>query len=404
MRSFCHPLSVPRFEAFRALRYSPSFQLNDVSAPPYDVLSEPDRRVLCDRHPNNIAHIDMPVGGDAYQVAAKTLQNWIAAGVLVYDDVPSLTLYRMSFVDSIGKPRSTVGVIGALEVVDEGAGGVLPHERTTIKAKTDRLDLTRATDTNMSPVWGLSFANGLSAQLLATGDPRGSFTDSDGVTHSVERVTDPVRIAEISASISAHQVVIADGHHRYAVSRTFRDEVRQRTHRSDTDAELTLTYVNELVDDQLSVAAIHRLYHSIQAKKLRTALSASFDIEDAGVLSDTTLSQMNDRGVLCLLLADRTIAWLKPKPSAFTGVRELDSALLEHALATTPHAVGYQHGINEVCRELAAHNATAAILIRPVSVTEIRRTATEGLLMPPKSTFFTPKLRTGLVMRPLNTR
>ena len=250
---------MPRFEAFRALRYSPSFQLNDVSAPPYDVLSEPDRRVLCGRHPNNIAHIDMPVGGGAYQVAAKTLQNWIAAGVLVYDDVPSLTLYRMSFVDSLGKSRSTVGVIGALEVVDEGAGGVLPHERTTTKAKTDRLELTRATDTNMSPVWGLSLANGLSAKLLATGEPRGSFIDTDGVTHSVERVTDPVRIAEISASVSAHQVVIADGHHRYAVSRTFRDEVRQRTHRSDTDAELTLTYVNELVDDQLSVAAIHRL-------------------------------------------------------------------------------------------------------------------------------------------------
>ncbi|MEK7410754.1 MAG: DUF1015 domain-containing protein, partial [Actinomycetota bacterium] len=212
-----------------------------MSAPPYDVLSEPDRRVLCDRHPNNIAHIDVPVGGDAYQVAADTLRNWIAGGVLEYDDVPSLTLYRMSFVDSVGKPRSTVGVIGALEVVDEGAGGVLPHERTTTKAKTDRLELTRATDTNMSPVWGLSLANGLSAQLLAASEPRGSFVDTDGVTHSVERVSDPARIAEISASISAHQVVIADGHHRYAVSRTFRDEVRQRTHRSDTDAELTLT-------------------------------------------------------------------------------------------------------------------------------------------------------------------
>ena len=113
---------------------------------------------------------------------------------------------------------------------------------------------------------------------------------------------------------------------------------------------------------------------------------------------------MNERGALCLLLADRTIAWLKPKPSAFIGVRQLDSALLEDALATTPHTVHYQHGIDEVCRQLAVNNATAAILIRPVSVAEIRRTATEGLLMPPKSTFFTPKLRTGLVMRPLTTR
>jgi len=310
----------------------------------------------------------------------------------------------MSFVDSIGMQRSTVGVLGALEVVDEGAGGVLPHERTMPKAKTDRLELTRATDTNMSPVWGLSLATGLSSMLLASGEPCGSLTDSDGVVHSVERVTDPTRIAEISECISAHPVVIADGHHRYAISRSFRDEVRHRTHRNDTAAELTLTYVNELVEDQLSVAAIHRLYHNISSKDLRAALLASFDVEDAGVLSDTTLLQMNERGALCLLLADQTIAWLIPKPDAFTGVRQLDSALLEHALTNTPHIVGYQHGIAEVCHELALGNATAAVLIRPVSVAEIQRTASEGLLMPPKSTFFTPKLRTGLVMRPLNTR
>lgn len=394
---------MPRFEAFRALRFSPSLLLDDVTAPPYDVLSETDRLALCSRHPNNIAQIDMPVGDDAYRVAGDTLRRWISSGVLVYDDVPALTLYRMSFVDSIGLQRSTVGVIGALEVVDEGADGVLPHERTTPKAKTDRLELTRATDTNMSPVWGLSLANGLSNKLLAAGEPRGSFIDSDGVTHSVERVSDPQRIADIAACIAAQPVVIADGHHRYAISRTFRDEVRQRTHRSNTAAELTLTYINELVEDQLSVAAIHRLYDNISPSNLRTALSVSFDIADAGVLSDTTLLEMQDRGALCLLLADRTIAWLKPKPDAFIGVRRLDSALLEHALATTPHTVGYQHGIDEVCRELAENNATAAVLIRPVSVAEIRRTATEGLLMPPKSTFFTPKLRTGLVMRPLTT-
>lgn len=394
---------MPRFEAFHALRYSSSLNLGDVSAPPYDVLTETDRRTLCDRHPHNIAHIDLPTGVDAYRVAGDNLRHWVTSGVLVQDEVPSLTLYRMSFVDSIGTPRSTVGVMGALEVVDEGADGVLPHERTTPKAKTDRLELTHATDTNMSPVWGLSLATGLSAKLLVAGEPCGSLIDPDGVTHSVERVSDPTRIANISTCISAQPVVIADGHHRYAVSRTFRDEVRQRTHRSDTAAELTLTYINELVEDQLSVAAIHRLYSGISASNLRTALSAAFDIEDAGVLSNTTVLQMNERGALCLLLADQTIAWLKPKRDAFVGVRQLDSALLEHALATTSHTVGYQHGVNEVCRELAANNATAAVLIRPVSVAEIRRTATEGLLMPPKSTFFTPKLRTGLVMRTLNT-
>lgn len=394
---------MPRFEAFRALRYASSLPLDDVVAPPYDVISESDRVELCARHPNNIANIDMPIGTDAYEMAGDKLRRWISSGVLTIDDAPSLTLYRMSFIDSLGASRSTVGVLGALEVVDEGVGGVLPHERTTTKAKTDRLELTRATDTNMSPVWGLSLATGLSEKLQAQGEPCGSLIDSEGVMHSVERVCDPTRLAEISACIAAQPVVIADGHHRYAVSRTFRDEVRRDTHRSDTDAELTLAYINELVDDQLSVAAIHRLYSNISIGNLRATLAASFDIEDYKVLSDTTLRQMNELGALCLLQPDRTISWLRPKPLAFVGVRQLDSALLEHALSTTPHTVGYQHGIDEVVLELSENRATAAVLIRPVSVAEIRRTATEGLLMPPKSTFFSPKLRTGLVLRPLNT-
>ncbi|MFA5775630.1 MAG: DUF1015 domain-containing protein [Ilumatobacteraceae bacterium] len=394
---------MPRFEAFRALRYAPSLHLDDVAAPPYDVINESERVALCQRHPNNITQIDMPTGEHAYKDAAKSLRQWIAGGVLVLDDVPSLTLYRMQFVDSLGAKRSTVGVLGALEVVDLGAGGVLPHERTTKKATTDRLELTRATDTNMSPVWGLSLANGLSSKLFASGETCGSFTDAEGVVHSVERVTDPQWLDEITASIASSDIVIADGHHRYAVSRAYRDEVRQRTKRNDTAAELTLVYINELVDDQLSVAAIHRLYSHISFDNLHKALTRSFDIELAGALDGTTLRRMNEFGALCLLQADRTISWLKPRQEIFAGVRQLDSAMLEHALTATPHTVAYQHDIEEVCRQLQRAEATAAILIRPVSVAEIRRTATEGLLMPPKSTFFTPKLRTGLVLRPLNT-
>jgi ABC-type amino acid transport substrate-binding protein len=110
---------------------------------------------------------------------------------------------------------------------------------------------------------------------------------------------------------------------------------------------------------------------------------------------------MTDRGALCLVDRHGTGTWLHPRDGAFDGVRDLDSARLEHALAATPHEVSYQHGVAEVLRALASGQAEAGILIRPVSLAEIRRTANEGLLMPPKSTFFTPKLRTGLVLRPL---
>ena len=397
---------MPRFEPFQALRYGSTIDLNDVCSPPYDVLSDADRLALANKHQNNIVHIDMPLApsGNAYEHAASVLTQWIGNGVLVRDDVPSFTLYRMQFTDSTGKPRNVVGVIGALEVVDEGAGGVLPHERTTPKAKTDRLELTRATDANLSPVWGLSLANGLSKLLSEPGELVGSVTDDLGVIHSVERVADGARIAAISSAISAQPVVIADGHHRYAISRTYRDETRERTGSKSSGAELTMTYVNELIDEQLSVAAIHRLYEGISYKELAAALSPFFTITDADPVGPTTLSHMNNRSSLCLVAKTGRTHWLTPIAEKFAGVRNLDSAYLEHALSNVQHEVRYQHGVTEVQHELQSSNATAAILIRPVSVAEIQRTANEGLLMPPKSTFFTPKLRTGFVLREMKTR
>ena len=397
---------MPRFEPFQALRYRRNIELHDVCSPPYDVLSDADRLALATRHEDNIVHIDMPVSaaGNAYEHAASILNQWISDGVLVRDETPSFTLYRMRFTDSTGKPRNVVGVIGALEVVDEGAGGVLPHERTTPKAKTDRLELTRATDANLSPVWGLSLAEGLSALLTEPAELLGEITDDLGVVHSVERVTDTNRITQISAAITAHPVVIADGHHRYAISRTYRDETRERTNSKSTGAELTMTYINELIDEQLSVAAIHRLYEGITYKQLAAALSPFFTINDADSVGPTTLSQMNERGSLCFVAKTGRTHWLTPIAERFTGVRNLDSAYLEHALSSVQHEVRYQHGVTEVQHELQTSDATAAILIRPVSVAEIQRTANEGLLMPPKSTFFSPKLRTGFVLREMKTR
>lgn len=393
---------MPRFEPFPALRYAPSLPLGTVTAPPYDVLSEADLDALSAQHPQNIVHVDVPRERDGegrYRAAAERLQSWVHDGTMVYDPRPSFTVYRMSFTDEAGRQREISGVLGGLEVVDEGAGGVLPHERTTPKAKTDRLDLTRATETNLSPVWGLSLAGGLTELLAARGEPMGSFTDGDGVTHTVERVDDPVRVREISAMAGSADVVIADGHHRYAISRTYRDERRAATNSAPGPWDLTLTYVNELVAEQLSVAAIHRLYTDITHDELRQALSGSFELAPAGAVTPSTTLSMLERGALCLVDGTGTGTYLIPKASAFTGVRDLDSARLEHALANTAHTVTYQHGVNHVLTALGSGGAAAAILIRPVPVSEIRRTAHERLLMPPKSTFFTPKLKTGLVIR-----
>jgi len=374
--------------------------LSDVVAPPYDVLSESEVADYQRRSPHNIVHIDVPRGGaDRYARAAMTFRRWQADGVLAADPEPSFTIYRMRFTDASGSHREIAGVLGGLEIVDEESGGVLPHERTTPKASSDRLDLTRATAANLSPVWGLSLAAGLTSLLAEPGEVLGKVTD-DGVEHVVERLTDPGRIMAISAAVGADEVLIADGHHRYSVSRTYRNEVRAASGRTDTPAEETLAFMSELVADQLSVEAIHRLYSDVSIAELSAALSERFELTPTGQPTPETLAAMEAEGFLVLVSPNH--AWrLTPKPGAFAGIRQLDGAWLEAALGDTATKVTYQHGLDETLAEVAAGRADAAVLIRPVSVAEIERTARERLLMPPKSTFFTPKLKTGVVLRPL---
>lgn len=414
----CHSGGMPRFEPFIAVRYAADVDLDSVIAPPYDVLSRAQRADYAQRDPHNVVHVDIPLADHSeeagertedYAYAAALLRTWLAEGVLVADDTPTLTIYRMRFTDASGAARDIAGVLGALEVVDEAGGGVLPHERTTPKDSTDRLQLTRATNANLSPVWGLSLAP-LADLLSEPGEVLGS-VHVDGVEDVVERVGDPDRVAQICAAVSADDVLIADGHHRYSVARRYRDETRAMTGRHDTPAELTLAYVSELSPAQLSVAAIHRLIDGqVAPAALLASLQECFEITPVGeALTDEALLQAMDAGGRLVLVRadadsvkgthDISLHWLTPRPGAFDGVRALDGAWLEHALPGT--AFTYQHGVPEVRAAVAEGRASAGILIRPVSVPEIERTAREGLLMPPKSTFFTPKLRTGLVIRPL---
>ena len=395
---------MPRFEPFAALRYSTagSTDITALTSAPYDVFDEDQRANYAATDPHNIVLLDYPIDADGpsrYQLSADRLQDWHKNGHIVADHSATFSIYRMTFTDEAGTTRTTVGVIGALEVVDEGAGGVLPHERTTPKAKTDRLDLTIATHANLSPVWGLSLTSGLTAALSEPGEVVAQCTDEEGVHHILERVSDPERITTISRLVSANPVLIADGHHRYAISRTFRDQSRSAG--NPPGAELTMTYVAELVQEQLSVAAIHRLY-DIDNASLLSVLSAHYDTTDAGKVGPHTISEMDSRGSLCLVSPDGTGTFLTPRADTFAGVRDMDSARLEHALRNTDHSVNYQHGVAEVVAKVGSGVAASAILIRPVSLAEIRRTADTGELMPPKSTFFTPKLRTGMVMRDLN--
>ena len=323
---------MPTFAPFRAWRYAPDVPLDAVLAPPYDVLSPADVAALQGRDPRNIVWVDVPQGSSStrYAEAAALLSSWRSAGVLVEDPEPSYTIYRTRFVDATGAARDLAAVLGALDAGGVAAG-VLPHERTTPKASTDRLDLTRATEANLSPVWGLSLAAGLSALLVAPGEVLGSVV-VDGVEHVVERVTASDRVAAITAAVESESVLIADGHHRYAVAGAYAAEVG-----GAGGSTATLALVGELVEEQLSIAAIHRLYAGVPFSALTSALALGFSLVpfagDHPVIDTEVLAAMTDRGALVLVGPGGARWWLVPLAGAFDGVRSLDGAWLEAVLS-----------------------------------------------------------------------
>jgi uncharacterized protein (DUF1015 family) len=401
---------VPRFEPFQGLRYNlERVEPADVTAPPYDVIDIDERAALAARHPHNVVQIDLPLpsteGGDPYEAAARRLDSWKHDRVLVRDPEPSFYVYRMDHTDERGQHHHTTGVVGSLTLrppgeVAEGEQPILPHEHTTPKAKTDRLDLTRATRANLSAVWGLSPASGLS-DLLDTGHPPlAAWTDDDGTGHALWQLTDPARLAAITSSVSGAPVVIADGHHRYETALNYQRERRADDGPGPWDA--TMVYVVELAEHELTVQPIHRLVTGLPGGfDLVDALRPFFDVSPAGPVDPTIVDRMADQGVLALLTLRG--AWtLRPRDDALAGARDLDSSRLDVALAALPpHELTFQHGVDQVVAHVEKGDAQAAVLLRPATVAQIVDIAHGGERMPPKTTFFAPKPRTGIVFREL---
>ena len=398
---------MPRFAPFAGLRYAPGTDYDAVSSPPYDVIDAEQRAELAARSDANAVLFDLPDEADGpgrYDAAAKLLDDLQQRGVLVTDDAPSLYVYRMTYDDEHGRTRHTTGVMGALELSRPGEGDVLPHEHTTPKAKSDRLDLLRSTRHNLSPIWGLSLATGLTDLCRLETPSDASATDEDGVRHELWRVTDAERMTRITELVASTPVVIADGHHRYETSLAYRDE-RRAVDGIGGPWDLTLAFVVELTEDELGVRPINRLLHGepVGADLLDALTGSHFDVDETS--ADLELpDRMDQAGALGLVLPTGEAWLLRPRAGAFPpDLPDLDSSRLDAAVTALPGIeLEYQHGTGNVLRRVAAGEATAAVLLRPATVTQIAATAHGGARMPPKTTFFWPKPRTGFVFRSLD--
>ena len=410
---------MPDFLPFPGIRYdldAVGTDLGPLVAPPYDVVDDELCTSLEAAHEHNAVRLILPRDdtreGDRYERAARTLRDWQQLGVLRRDDRPRFYTYRMEFRDTHGNDRQTTGVFGALVLPRSADGSVLPHERTLPKAKSDRLALLRAMRANVDPIWGLSVTDGLT-DLLEVTEPLGGCTDVDGVRHVLGAVPDE-RAAAVRAAVGAGPLVLADGHHRYETALAYRAEL-EAAGADTTGADGIMTFVVELADDQLCIEPIHRLVTLPAGTDVRARLADAFVVTDAGpnapegvdalerrMRADGGIGLVDGHG-LALLVGRRTVVdpTLADEPEP---VRSTDAALVEAAVV--PRLEGatweYRHDAHAVAALVDKRNASAGVLLRPVSVADTRAAATAGLRMPQKTTFFTPKPRTGMVFRSLD--
>jgi uncharacterized protein (DUF1015 family) len=398
---------MPRFEPFRGLRYRPErAPIAQVIAPPYDVISSAERVHLATRNPANAVLVELPeadltAGRDRYAVATELFTRWQAEGIISADPTASLYPYRMT--DATG--RATTGVIGALGLAEPGAeSDILPHEQTLPKPKSDRLDLLRATRANLSPIWGLSMAAGVTATFDPTDDDVvADAYDDDGVRHQLWVLSDPDAVAAVGAAVATAPVVLADGHHRYETARAYQAECRAANAGAPGPYDLVMALVVELSEDQLTVGAIQRTVSGLpEGFDLVGALSEWFDLVRAGAADDRTLGALEDSNSLALVTQGRAYLLLPHADVQQLAGNDLDSSLIAAVLESLPpHEVMHRHSVAEAMEALANGDGQAAFLLRPVTVKQIEEWANERRRMPPKTTYFSPKPRTGMVFRSL---
>jgi uncharacterized protein (DUF1015 family) len=400
---------VPDFLPFPGSRYRHAPDSSSVVAPPYDVIDEEERAQLETADPHNAVRLILPRAAppaDPYQHAASTLDDWYAEGVLEPDPAPAFYGYRMRFTDEEGTPRHTLGVIGALSLPTDDREDVFPHEQTLPKARRDRLELLRATRTNLDPIWCLSLAEGLSDLLEPHAAPVTTAIDEHGTTHDLVPLVERSRLDSVRACVAGAPLVLADGHHRFETACTYRGE-----HPDDRAASSIMTFVVPLDETMLDVRAIHRLLHHAPTD-LRGRLAARFEIEpvggntEAGV--DRLLAAMRDQEALGLVDGEG-LALLRPDAAALDAVRDeqppelygVDAARFETAIrpALADAELSYRDDGRSVAGIVAKGGADAAVLLRPVTVDQIRAAAFARVRMPAKTTFFWPKPRTGMVLR-----
>jgi uncharacterized protein (DUF1015 family) len=418
---------MAEIQPLRALHYNleKTGGLQDVVSPPYDVIDAQLRADLKGRSAYNVVEIDLPEAADPYEHAARELQSWREHDVIVQDDTPAIWVLQQDYTGPDGRRRTRSGFLARVRVTEYGAGTIRPHERTHPGPREDRLKLTRATKANLSPIFSLySDDEGRATSVLQAASgvvPYADTTDDDGTNSHLWRLTDPEQIETIQHALRDKELLIADGHHRYETARVYADEIGggEGPHR------YVLMCLVALQDPGLTVFPTHRLVNNLrpdQHEALANAIRSDFEIEaldDTAQLAPAENDELkigyidsHFKKPFMLKLKDQSVADNALRNHA-EPYRHLDTAVLEAlilkgALQMTDESIdhldglGYARDFDQALELIEGRKYDAAFFMAPTPVERIQAIAAAGENMPPKSTYFYPKVPTGLVFNPLS--
>jgi len=397
--------------------------LQQLVAPPYDVIDPEQRAELAARSPYNVVRVDLPEGDDPYQEAARLFQQWQDEQAVVGDE-PAFWALVQDYTGPDGRALTRRGIFARVRVTEYGPGKIRPHERTHPGPREDRLKLTRATEANLSPIFSLYDDPEQTAwkalEPHTNGEPWGEADDDDGTVNRLWRIDDAAAIEEAQRALEPTELLIADGHHRYETARVYADEIGgEGPHR------YVLMCLVALQDEGLTVFPTHRLLTNVKDSDMQVQLGSRLrELFDIAPIDQSELRPPDGTGLLQmgyidahhkhayrLTLKDQTLAdeALKDFPEPY---RQLDTAILEALIIKGPagltdddidhkHGLDYSRTDEEALAMVLDGRADCAFFLRSSPVQQVREIAAAGVNMPPKSTFFFPKVPTGLVFNPL---
>ncbi len=423
---------------FKGLLYNPDKVSGDeVIAPPYDVISSEYREALYKKSPYNIVRIDFgretPGDSDAdnkYTRARDYFGQWIREGVLIRDDKPSFYAYEIDYQVS-GESRRLRGILAMVKIEELGKG-VYPHEATHSKPKADRLNLMRSCFANVSPIYSLyNSPERITSNILENIQDAPFFTasDPDGAVHKLYKISDDFNIGLIAQELHDKPVFIADGHHRYEVALEFKKEMalkaeggimkdkekKNNFHPSSLNLQpadfrpwdYVLMFLANMSDAGITILPTHRMVKRLAKNNVLRKLEDDFAIQQAPADSDImkTISG-NGKNTFGLYL-DGEKHWyiLKYKGSSLEDIppalRDLDVVVLHELILKRDLGitdVAYEMNIKEATSRVHGEEFDGVFFLNPTGVEDVERVALSNLRMPPKSTYFYPKLLTGMVI------